>query len=64
MSTLQDLFARHCEIQMLISSAVRREETLQSFLDACGESPLQYSMRLVLVNARLKNHGRRELLPR
>ncbi|KAL9636709.1 MAG: hypothetical protein Q9204_002156, partial [Flavoplaca sp. TL-2023a] len=35
MSTLQDLFARYPKIQMLISSAVRREETLQSFVDAC-----------------------------
>ncbi|KAI4271389.1 MAG: hypothetical protein LQ337_006047 [Flavoplaca oasis] len=38
MSTSQDLFARYPKIQMLISSAVRREETLQSFLDACEEN--------------------------
>ncbi|KAL8858295.1 MAG: hypothetical protein Q9178_005158 [Gyalolechia marmorata] len=35
MSTLQDLFCRFPKIQVLVSSAVRREETLESFLDAC-----------------------------
>ncbi|KAL8750154.1 MAG: hypothetical protein Q9199_007250 [Rusavskia elegans] len=38
MSTLQDLFAHYPKLQMLISSAVRREETLESFLDSCNEN--------------------------
>ncbi|KAL8847678.1 MAG: hypothetical protein Q9221_007280 [Calogaya cf. arnoldii] len=40
-STLQDFFFNYPKAQMLISSAVRREETLETFLDACSESLLQ-----------------------
>ncbi|KAL8777406.1 MAG: hypothetical protein Q9213_007878 [Squamulea squamosa] len=37
MSTLQDLFSRYSKIQVLISSAIRREATLESFLIACTQ---------------------------
>ncbi|KAL8990385.1 MAG: hypothetical protein Q9169_008132 [Polycauliona sp. 2 TL-2023] len=35
-STLKDLFAHSPKLQVLISSALRREETLESFLDDCN----------------------------
>ncbi|KAL8653906.1 MAG: hypothetical protein Q9226_003647 [Calogaya cf. arnoldii] len=38
MSTLQDLFFNYPKAQMLISSAVRREETLETFIEACKEN--------------------------
>ncbi|KAL8671489.1 MAG: hypothetical protein Q9168_004003 [Polycauliona sp. 1 TL-2023] len=40
MSTLEDLFTHNPKIQMLISTAIRREETLESFMDACNEHSL------------------------
>ncbi|KAI4091362.1 MAG: hypothetical protein LQ339_008159 [Xanthoria mediterranea] len=38
MSTLHDLFSHNPKLQMLISSAVRREETLDSFLTCCKKN--------------------------
>ncbi|KAL8713185.1 MAG: hypothetical protein Q9220_002706 [cf. Caloplaca sp. 1 TL-2023] len=44
MSTLQELFSRFPNLQVLISSAVRREATLDSFLGACRHSGFEVEL--------------------
>ncbi|KAL8948406.1 MAG: hypothetical protein Q9222_005408 [Ikaeria aurantiellina] len=62
MSTLQTLFSRFSSLRALVSSAIRREATLDSFLDACSGSHSTQKMplgadRLTIARAKFLRGG-------